>query len=251
MGAGAEVLGGVGEALTPAMITGAAAAPVTTIEAVLGSVGAKKGAELIADHFKASPEAKALIGEVAATVGAIGGGISGAADQRALADFKPIEDSLTTLLQKRGYVYDAKGQQMRIASEAGARAAAQAILKSNPVSLGDAVRIWRESRSQQFATPVEGEYVGEKPTSTTPLLTGFREPTRAEASEYLERTNYDPDAARALAAKERAAKPTAETPAPPPVVAPLASQVPAARTPAGPVEAGTRGGSGRSCCKSA
>ncbi|HXM62991.1 MAG TPA: 2'-5' RNA ligase family protein [Terriglobales bacterium] len=235
--AGAGVLGGLGEVARPAMVVGAAAAPITTIEAIIGSVGAQKGAEVVADRLHASPEAKALIGEAAATVGAIGGGISGAADERALANFKPIEDSLATLLWKRGFVDDAKGQQLRITSEADARAAAQAILKKNPVSFGDAVRIWRESRTQQPSTPVEGEYVGPKPVVTQPQLgTGQPPITRAEASEYLERTNYDPDAARELASRERAVKPVTQPPAPAPVVAPFASrpQIHDARTPAGP-----------------
>ena len=226
--AGAGVLSGLGEMARPAMVIGAATAPITTIEAIIGSVGAQKGAEAVADRLHASPEAKALIGEAAATVGAIGGGISGAADERAVANFKPIEDSLTTLLWKRGFVDDAKGQQLRITSEADARAAAQAILKKNPVSLGDAVRIWRESRRQQPSTPVEGEYVGPKPIVTQPQLgTGQPPITRAEASEYLERTNYDPDAARALAARERSAKVETQTPATPPVVQP--------QVPTGPV----------------
>ena len=76
-----------------------------------------------------------------------------------------------------------------------------------------------------------------KPALEPPTIEGTPI-TRAEASEYLERTNYDPDAARALAAKERAAKPATQTPVAPPVVQPVASQ-PKVPAPTGGLPAGS------------
>jgi broad specificity phosphatase PhoE len=202
-----DVLGGAGKALTPAMIAGAAAAPVAAVATGLGAKGVEYGVGKLADMAHASPETKAFFQELAQW----GGGLLGAKAGAVLEAMPPAarESALTDLLWKRGYVEDNNGQPIHIETRPQAQSVAREMIRQNPKgAIGSLVETMQAKRAAGGVNARESMGVA-PPAPPQPLLPGSVDEAAATMASANERA--------ARAARQSAGIPE---PAPPPPPAP-------------------------------